>query len=428
MNTSGLSLEQAPPFSAPLRFFLTAPVFGMLFSLGIIFLQPDFLNYKSVEVIGLFHLLTIGYFGFIMLGALQQMLPVIAGVVIEKPLILSTLSHALLSFSLSLFSYGMIFQKFVLIKVGSYGLFLGFLVLLIPFLIRLLKRDFNNSTTNAMRLAVIGAIATVLLGTHLGVSYGSLNFSSLHLNLGELHVAMATMGWILTLVIGVSFQVVPMFYVTPAYPKFCFKWPLIIFSGLSLFFLYQIFLNDTQWLRYVSYTVFALAGSAFAAVTFRRFSKRKRPVTDTTIRYWQLALTSLFAASLIMADLIFSNWENQIYSLSVLFFIGFGVSLLNGMLYKIIPFLAWFHISSTGRFDVPTMRDFLPDKRAKVQYFMHFVAFLLFILGIFSEDLIILGGVFFFLSNLLIEINLFRAYKLYKLTLKKPAQEGFSWN
>ena len=30
MNTAGLSLEQAPPFSVPLRFFLTAPWFLVL--------------------------------------------------------------------------------------------------------------------------------------------------------------------------------------------------------------------------------------------------------------------------------------------------------------------------------------------------------------------------------------------------------------
>lgn len=427
MNTSGLSLEQAPPFSAPLRFFLTAPIFGILFSLGIIFLEPSFLDYKSMEVIGLFHLITIGFFGFIMVGALQQMLPVLAGVVTQKPTLLATISHVLLTISLLLFSYGMIFEGYSFLKIGTIGLFLGFITLLLPFGMKLIKGNYKNSTINGMRVAIFAGIVTVLLGVHLGISYGNLKFSDLHTNIANLHIAFGGLGWVLVLVIGVAFQVVPMFYVTPSYPKFCLKWPILFLVGLILFTIYQLFYQEI-YIKYSAYLIFGLGGTAFATVTFRRFLKRKRPIMDTTIMLWLTGLVSLFFAAVVFLDFIFPTWEMEIYVASVLFFMGFGVSLLNGMLYKIVSFLSWFHLSATGRFDIPTMRDFLPEKRAKVQFYFHIGSLVFFLLGIFNEELILIAGVLFLISNVLLEINLIKAYRLYKETLKKPIPEGFSWN
>lgn len=428
MNTSSLSLDQAPPFSAPLRFFLTAPFFGALFALGVIFLQPDFVNYKSMEVIGLLHLITIGFMGMIMLGALQQMLPVLAGAVIQRPTIIATLSHTLLTAGVVLFPGGMIFQIYSLVTIGAVLLFAGFILPLSVFALKLAKGSYGNATINGMRFAVFAGIVTVFLGVHLGLSYGNLNFTALHSNIADLHVAFGNMGWVFILVIGVSFQVVPMFYVTPKYPNFCMKWPLYITIGLMIWGAFQLFFSEVEALRYIAYCIFGAGGTAFASVSFLRFLKRKRPITDTTVLFWFVALISLFIGTAIIIDFLFSSWEKQIYTAGVLFFMGFAVSLLNGMLYKIVPFLSWFHLSSTGRFDIPTMRDFLPEKRARLQFYFHMVAYGMFLGGIFFEPLITVGGVLFLISNILLELNLFKAYKLYKETLKKPIPKGFAWN
>jgi hypothetical protein len=42
MNPVGLSLEQAPPFDAPLRFFLTAPAFLVLAAMVLLWHGPEF--------------------------------------------------------------------------------------------------------------------------------------------------------------------------------------------------------------------------------------------------------------------------------------------------------------------------------------------------------------------------------------------------
>ena len=81
MNFTGLSLDQAPPIQSVLRFFLTAPFFAIAASITLFFIGSDeVLTLSSPKMIALIHLFTLGFMMMIIFGALQQMLPVIAGV------------------------------------------------------------------------------------------------------------------------------------------------------------------------------------------------------------------------------------------------------------------------------------------------------------------------------------------------------------
>ncbi|MFN3593975.1 MAG: hypothetical protein ACK4TK_04755 [Thiobacillaceae bacterium] len=80
MSQAGLSYEQAPPYGLPLRFFLTAPLFLLLAAVAAIPLAPDWTaDPHTLAAIALTHLLTLGFLGMVMQGALLQMLPVVIG-------------------------------------------------------------------------------------------------------------------------------------------------------------------------------------------------------------------------------------------------------------------------------------------------------------------------------------------------------------
>ena len=88
---AGLSLDQAPPFDAPLKFFLTAPLFAIV--AGLLLLFSNEFTIHSQYLIATIHFITIGYMIMIVFGALQQMLPVIAGAVIPKPVIVANITY-----------------------------------------------------------------------------------------------------------------------------------------------------------------------------------------------------------------------------------------------------------------------------------------------------------------------------------------------
>jgi len=63
----------------------------------------------------------------------------------------------------------------------------------------------------------------------------------------------------------------------------------------------------------------------------------------------------------------------------LLFLLGFAASVVNGMLYKIVPFLAWFHLQTqTGARagTLPNMKEFLPDNQARRHFWLHLTALL----------------------------------------------------
>ena len=82
-----LSFDQSPPLAAPLRFFLTAPLFAVAAGFVIIVSGPDAMVSRwTPAVLALTHLLAAGFMLQVMLGALLQILPVVAGANMRRPL------------------------------------------------------------------------------------------------------------------------------------------------------------------------------------------------------------------------------------------------------------------------------------------------------------------------------------------------------
>ena len=77
-NQSGLSLDQAPPLSVVLRFFVTASLFGIVAGVLLLIFGDSVFDASTKEARVLTHILALGVMGPFMLGALFQMLPVIA--------------------------------------------------------------------------------------------------------------------------------------------------------------------------------------------------------------------------------------------------------------------------------------------------------------------------------------------------------------
>ena len=91
---------------------------------------------------------------------------------------------------------------------------------------------------------------------------------------------------------------------------------------------------------------------------------------------------------------------------------------MNGMLYKIVPFLTWFHLNAKGIFTIPTMRDMIPIKNMQIQFYFHLSSLILFFIGfsMASSVIIRLAIILFIISNIIFFINLFRTVKIYLQT------------
>jgi len=73
MNYTQLSLDQAPELWAPLRFFISAPVFAIAAIVLMLVSGPEvYQNRWLPETIAITHLITLGFISMVMVGAALQ--------------------------------------------------------------------------------------------------------------------------------------------------------------------------------------------------------------------------------------------------------------------------------------------------------------------------------------------------------------------
>ncbi|HQT32249.1 MAG TPA: hypothetical protein PLE48_12725 [Thiobacillus sp.] len=418
---AGLSFEQAPPFALPLRFFLTAPLF-LLAAAGLIAFSPETLASRwTPQALALTHALTLGFLSMTMLGALLQLLPVVAGTPLRAPRRVAWLSHiALTAGSLALMT-GFLTAAPVAFGVGIVLLGSGLAVFLAAAAISLM-RAVTSATVNGMRLAAISLGITLLLGVALALQRtGGRALPAVDAMLAA-HVSFGLLGWVLLLVIGVAYQVVPMFQITPPYPPRLSRWLIGTAFVLLLLRAAVPLLPEPARTAATLLTGIGLAAMilTFALVTLRLQSRRRRKLPDVTLDFWRVGMLSLIACVAVWLTAQFSPaWaDSNRYPLllGVLFIGGFAVSVVSGMLYKIVPFLAWFHLQAQLQAragSIPTMRDMIAGRWARMQYRLHLAACALLVAATGWPQQAWLAGGVLALSALLLEWNLLSATRRY---------------
>ncbi len=333
MNWIGISPEQGPKISVPFRFYLLAHI-NILFLIFLMIFKFDLqsLDLTQHKTLILFHAFSIGFLLFIIVGSIFQMLPVVVGVIIQH--------SELLSIAL-IFLFYVIF--FMFYQYFTYFNHLGFFVLLLSLMILMLIFYFIApliKKTTQDNIGFLLSLISLLIGLILILFYFinlSLNLIDLDLlYIRRLHAIIMFVGFIQQLIVTVSFQVIPMFYVSEPYPKYIkylLNYGYIALILLIIFFLHRILL--------IMYLILNLIYIFF---TSKVILKRTRKILDTTILFFGLGILLLFLFSF---ALIFEDFTKNHLNKLILIFVSFILSFIYGMLYKIIPFLCWFHLQST---------------------------------------------------------------------------------
>ena len=108
--------------------------------------------------------------------------------------------------------------------------------------------------------------------------------------------------------------------------------------------------------------------------------------------------------------------------IGVLAIFGFGGSVISGMLYKIMPFLAWFHLQSMcgPGTSAPNMKKILPDARQRLQFRSHVLALALLCAAALSPGTFVYAAALALAAAaMLLEINLLIVVRAYRDTLRR---------
>lgn len=421
-----LTFEQTPALSVPLRFLLTAPLFAVLAALVLLWFGPEAMASRwSPVTLAITHLLTLGFLAMCMVGSLLQMLPVVAGIDIPNIRLVGGATQGMLVAGTLSLASAFLLSKPLLFQIALVLLLSAFAWLFIAALRRVWTVAEGSAMLTAIRLALTSLVVAVLLGATAASGFAwPLPLPLMVIT--DLHAAWGLLGWVGLLVVGISFQVVPMFQVTPVYPAPVTQWlSRLAFILLILWSAALFFGPELPW-HGMLFTTIAGAYIAFSLVTLYLLSQRKRPKPDATTMFWRTSLTSLLAcAGLWCVGRLFPQADVMpAYSLAIgiLFIVGFAYSVINGMLYKIVPFLVWYHLQNQlagGCTKAPNVKQILPDVDAERQFRVHLLALLL-LLGasVFPQWLSHFAALAFAVSSAWLWRNLMKAASVYRRMMK----------
>jgi len=160
-----LSFEQAPPMAAPFRFFVTAPLFVVLAGLLLVVIGPDMLASRwTPGVLALTHLLAIGFMLQVMLGAMIQILPVVAGANMRRPLAVARIVHLLVTAGALCLASGFLdlWPAAYMAAIGLLGIGTG--LFLVAAIDSLCAVPSTSATIAGFKLALVGLFGVASLG------------------------------------------------------------------------------------------------------------------------------------------------------------------------------------------------------------------------------------------------------------------------
>ncbi len=410
MNTAGLSLSDAPPFRTIYPFFLAAPFFGALSFFALAFAGEA--NRYEPFVIASIHLFTIGFFLNAVFGSLVQMLPVVGGIKINSPkiikIVLVGISSGAMLFFVGFALYRPLLIAATLVLSITVPLGLGML------LFNIFKSDGVISVTvKGIRVALIAAFLAIGLGLHLLASHAFSHVGASHIHFTQMHIFLALFGFLGILIISISHQVLPMFYVTPEFPKFCRRWPMVVFVAALLLF------APFEPINFVAKVIIWIAFLAFAVVALKKLKERRRLFLDASLKFWQTGLISLIVGLLVWAYDLFFELPHSEFLFALFFGFGFAGSIVKAMMNKIVPFLAWFHLTSEGRWDAPNMREMITDKSANIEFYLHLASIFAFLVSLVFMQFFMFASLTACLSFIVLFRNIARAVKIYNAELTK---------
>ncbi|PIE23465.1 MAG: hypothetical protein CSA62_07555 [Planctomycetota bacterium] len=337
------------------------------------------------QTLTLVHLGTLGFLGSVMVGALYQMIPVLAGRAV--PLVRSSWLWLLLLVcglvTLLLAAKELPPGYFVSFSFLTAALFACVLL----FGWALLRSRAQGPSVIGLRFAIFALFLTLMAGAWMSHGFGPYAFPGDRGAWIQGHLSIAWIGWIGCLITAVSWQVVPMFYLAPE-PSRRSQWLTLvgIMLGALLPFLALmagkagfLVLPQMRSLAFYGSIPGLLALGVFHPwLCLRTLRARRRRRVDVSFVFWRFGLL-IAPLSVVVALLTWFGVPRCELLLGWLVLFAWAGGIVHGMLARIIPFLFWFHRCSplVGRVMVPTLRQLLPDAHVRRGFWLHLATSLL---------------------------------------------------
>lgn len=375
-SKGGIATPNAPSIGVPLRFVLTgmtALITGVLW----LVMRPDILAtyHYNQYVVAITHWFTLGFICSIVMGAMYQLVPV----ALETRLYSEKLAKWQFIFHLVGF-VGMVWKFWIwdMKAVGHYGSVMAVGAML--FVYNVARTLWRVPKWNVVAGGVASALAwfalTILAGLYV-VAAKCWEFSPFDpVAQMHAHAHLGGIGFFLMIIVSVSYKLLPMFALSDLQNERRAWWSVGLLNGGLAGLFFTILLRSPWKLGFALVVIAGLAVYAWEIIAILR--ARKRRMLDWGLRYFLTALgvlAPLSALAVILcwpglpATVLTTQLENVYGFLGL---IGVVALTITGFLYKIVPFLVWYHAygPEVGRSKVPSLGDLYSARLQAAGYWL----------------------------------------------------------
>ena len=368
-----LAGRRGVPLSLPLSFLLTGAVGASIFGALLPWVLPEaMISPFFPHALALVHIATLGWLTMTIIGATLQLLPVIIVGPLRGARFIRWLYPSYLLGVVCLLS-GFWWMLPWLMALGG-----TLIVLSITHYITVLGITIRHATTRPLTLRfLIAALVYLGIVVSLGLT-AALNFVFGFLGAGFdrlllTHITLGVVGWLSSMLIGVSYTLVRMFALAHRHDDKLGRIVFVLLNG-GIVVLATGVLTSWGALDWIGGASLLAAAWLFAWDYWRMLRVRQRKVLDVTQYHSSAAVIYLALALPLATGALLFGWQKPgvFAALALLIFVGWLGQSIAGYLYKIVPFLIWHehYGPQVGHKKVPLMRDMISQPLALLSFWL----------------------------------------------------------
>jgi len=389
-----VSQDFAPPFKLIAPYFIIGAIFFIASSILLFTFDVTSITTIDTATLSWVHIFLLGFVMMIIFGAMAQLVPVVLETghfAVELYYII----YPLLMIGTILMALGFAFYP-ALLPYGGVVVLISLLVFVFETFLTIMKVKKLNLVMSAVLIANISLFLGLIFGIIMALGYaGTIEVDISSLLKGHIYLVLA--GYVGITIMGMSMILLPMFWLSHSFSWRSVKYALwlVSFGVLSVMFS-AIFHNTT--LEYIGYSLTLLAFAFYFYQIYLIYKTRVRMDNDIYLHSLLFAFSSLFITLALGIVYLIVPSQQLLLTLSWILFVGFITFMINGHLYKIVPFLVWYQRFSPliGKQKVPMLADMVPTKSAKFQFLFSSLGVVIIAIAIFiSSDVMFKSGVSF---------------------------------
>ena len=395
-NLMNISQQFAPPFKLVGSFFVSAM---LILFIGIVLLfnfDINSLHTQNAFVLSWVHLFLLGFIIMSIFASMAQLLPVVLEVE-HFSIDLYYVVNPLLFIGTILIFFG--FYKYpVILSYGGVIVFISFFIFLFESFLTIKKVKKLNFLSTTVLVANIFLLLGLIVAIILSFVYsGNLDLDIKALMLS--HIYLVFVGYLGITIISMSYILIPMFWLSHSFNNIYLKLAFYSISvGVVLVVLSQIL--KFKLFENLGYFVVLIGFILFIYQLYLIFKTKVRKQKDIYYKYIVFSVIN-FVTALILVCLYFIVLNDYFLVVAgFIFLLGFLTPIITAHLYKIIPFLVWFHRFAplVGKQKVPMLADMVPIKSSDFGFVFYFAGFVLSLIAFsLSSDILFKSAISFLL-------------------------------